>query len=146
MAIDELDRRIIDELKLDGRISYQDMGERIGLSPTAVKRRMDRMTSAGVIRGYTVLVDPTVDGRDTEAFVEVFCRGTVGPDELRRILGGIPDVIEAQTVTGEADALVRLRASSMPALEDALEKVRLAPQVDSTRSAIVLSQLIARRE
>ncbi|WP_234996437.1 Lrp/AsnC family transcriptional regulator [Demequina sp. NBRC 110054] len=146
MTIDGLDRRILDELKLDGRISYQDMGERIGLSPTAVKRRMDRMTAAGVIRGYTVLVDPTVDGRDTEAFVEVFCRGTVGPDELRRILSGIPDVIEAQTVTGEADALVRLRASSMPSLEEALEKVRLAPQVDSTRSAIVLSQLIARRD
>ena len=146
MALDDLDRRILEELKVDGRVSYQELGERIGLSPTAVKRRMDRMHETGAIRGYTVLIDPALDGRETEAFVEVFCRGTVGPDELRRILSGIPDVIEAQTVTGEADALVRLRATSMPALEDALEKVRLAPQVDSTRSAIVLSQLLSRRE
>ncbi|WP_084075115.1 Lrp/AsnC family transcriptional regulator [Demequina sp. NBRC 110052] len=146
MALDDLDRRILEELKVDGRVSYHELGERIGLSPTAVKRRMDRMHETGAIRGYTVLIDPALDGRETEAFVEVFCRGTVGPDELRRILSGIPDVIEAQTVTGEADALVRLRATSMPALEDALEKVRLAPQVDSTRSAIVLSQLLSRRE
>lgn len=146
MALDDLDRRILEELKVDGRVRYHELGERIGLSPTAVKRRMDRMHETGAIRGYTVLIDPALDGRETEAFVEVFCRGTVGPDELRRILSGIPDVIEAQTVTGEADALVRLRATSMPALEDALEKVRLAPQVDSTRSAIVLSQLLSRRE
>ncbi|WP_296664611.1 Lrp/AsnC family transcriptional regulator [Demequina sp.] len=144
--MDGLDRRIIDELRLDGRASYAEMGSTIGLSPSAVKRRVDRMVADGVIRGFRVRLDPDVDGAGTEAYVELFCRGTVAPEELRRILDSIPNVVEAFTVTGQADAIVRLRAGTMPDLEVALEKVRLAPQVDKTRSAIVLTRLVQSRE
>ncbi len=146
MAIDELDRRIIDLLRIDGRATFADMGVSIGLSPSAVKRRVDRMIADGVIRGFSVRLDPALDGGGTEAHVELFCRGTVAPAELRRILGAIPNVVEASTVTGQADAVLRLKAATMPDLETALEKVRLAPQVDKTRSAIVLSPLIERRD
>ncbi len=146
MSLDGLDRRIIDELRLDGRASYAEMGSTIGLSPSAVKRRVDRMVADGVIRGFRVRLDPDVDGAGTEAYVELFCRGTVAPEELRRILDSIPNVVEAFTVTGQADAIVRLRAGTMPDLEVALEKVRLAPQVDKTRSAIVLTRLVQSRE
>lgn len=145
MAIDDLDRSILALLRDDARASYAEMGDRVGLSPSAVKRRMDRMIADDVIQGFTVLIDPEVDGRSTEAYVELFCRGTVAPDELRRVLSGIPDVDEAFTVTGSADAIVRIRARNPPHLEVALEKVRLAPQVDSTRSAIVLSRLFGPR-
>jgi DNA-binding Lrp family transcriptional regulator len=69
----------------------------------------------------------------------------VAPLELTRIMSALPDVIEAWTVTGAADAVVRIRARDTASLEVALESVRLAPQVDSTRSAIVLSRLIERR-
>ncbi|MFN3866319.1 MAG: Lrp/AsnC family transcriptional regulator [Demequina sp.] len=145
MSIDDLDRSILVLLRDDARASYAEMGERVGLSPSAVKRRMDRMIADRVIQGFTVLIDPEIDGRSTEAYVELFCRGTVAPHELRRVLGGIPDVDEAFTVTGSADAIIRIRAQSPPHLEVALEKVRLAPQVDSTRSAIVLSRLFGPR-
>ncbi|WP_062380153.1 Lrp/AsnC family transcriptional regulator [Demequina pelophila] len=144
--MDELDRRIIDLLRIDGRATFADMGVSIGLSPSAVKRRVDRMIADGVIRGFSVRLDPALDGGGTEAHVELFCRGTVAPAELRRILGAIPNVVEASTVTGQADAVLRLKAATMPDLETALEKVRLAPQVDKTRSAIVLSPLIERRD
>jgi DNA-binding Lrp family transcriptional regulator len=109
-----------------------------------VKRRVDRLVADGVIRGFTIQVDPAVDGLSTEAYVELFCRGTVAPDELRRILQGVPEVVDAGTVTGDADAIVRIRSRDIPSLEDALEKVRLAPNVDHTRSAIVLSRLVNR--
>jgi len=145
VAIDDLDRGILEALREDGRASYADMGTLIGLSASAVKRRVDRMVSSGVIRGFSVLIDPEVDGRGTEAYVELFCRGNVAPLELRRIMSALPDVIEAWTVTGAADAVVRIRARDTASLEVALESVRLAPQVDSTRSAIVLSRLIERR-
>ncbi|SEJ36842.1 Lrp/AsnC family transcriptional regulator [Demequina mangrovi] len=145
MSLDDLDRRIIDELRLDGRASYAEMGLRIGLSPSAVKRRVDRMLADRVIQGFRVRLDPGLDAGGTEAYVEVFCRGTVAPEELRRILESIPNVVEAFTVTGQADAIVRLRAATMPDLEIALERVRLAPQVDKTRSAIVLSRLVESR-
>ncbi len=142
MNIDDLDRRIIDELRVDGRASFADIGKRVGLSPSAVKRRIDRMTAEGVIRGFGVRLDPTVDGQAIEAMVELFCTGTVAPEELRRILGGNAHVVEAWTVTGSADALVRMRAATMVDLEDALETIRLARQVDNTRSALVLSRLV----
>ena len=145
MQLDATDRRLVDELRVDGRASFAQLGSRIGLSPSAAKRRVDRLVADGVIRGFGVRLDPAVDGRAIEAWVELFCTGNVAPHELTRILSGIPGVVEALTVTGQADALVRLRAQTMPDLEDALEQVRLAPQVDKTRSAIVLSYLVDAR-
>jgi DNA-binding Lrp family transcriptional regulator len=145
MPIDDLDHRIIDELRVDGRASFAVLGLRVGLSASAVKRRVDRLVATGVIRGFGVRLDPDVDGQKIESYVELFCRGTVAPHELTRILGAIPNVVEALTVTGQADAIVRLRAATMPDLEVALEKIRDAAQVDKTRSAIVLSQLVDER-
>lgn len=56
----------------------------------------------------------------------------------------MPEVVDAGTVTGSADAVVHMRSRDLPALEEALDRVRLAPQVDHTRSAIVLSKLVSR--
>jgi DNA-binding Lrp family transcriptional regulator len=142
--MDALDYGIIDRLRLNARAGYGEIGEVIGLSASAVKRRVDKLVADGVIRAFTIQVDPSVDGLSTEAYVELFCRGTVAPEELRRMLSGIPEVVDAGTVTGSADAIVHIRSRDIPSLEDALERVRLAPNVDHTRSAIVLSRLIHR--
>lgn len=142
--MDNLDYGIIDLLRLNSRAGYGDIGEKIGLSASAVKRRVDRLVAENVIRAFTIQVDPAVDGMNTEAYVELFCRGTVAPDELKRMLSGVPEVVDAGTVTGSADAIVRMLARDIPSLELALERVRNAPNVDHTRSAIVLSRLIHR--
>ncbi|MFC0680230.1 Lrp/AsnC family transcriptional regulator [Lysobacter korlensis] len=142
--MDDLDAGILEELRQNARASYGDIGARIGLSASAVKRRVDRLVADGVIRGFTIQVDPAVDGLATEAYVELFCRGTVAPRELKRILSGVPEVVDAGTVTGSADAIVHMRSRDIPSLEMALERVRVAPNVDHTRSAIVLSRLINR--
>jgi DNA-binding Lrp family transcriptional regulator len=142
--VDDLDAGILEELRQNARASYGDIGARIGLSASAVKRRVDRLVADGVIRGFTIQVDPAVDGLATEAYVELFCRGTVAPRELKRILSGVPEVVDAGTVTGSADAIVHMRSRDIPSLEMALERVRVAPNVDHTRSAIVLSRLINR--
>jgi DNA-binding Lrp family transcriptional regulator len=109
-----------------------------------VKRRVDKMVTEGTIRGFTVHVDPTVEGLAVEAYVELFCQGTVSPSDLQRILSGVPEVINAGTVSGDADAIVHMRAKDIGALEDALERVRIAPNVNHTKSSIVLSRLIHR--
>jgi DNA-binding Lrp family transcriptional regulator len=111
---------------------------------TPVLATVTSASAWGVIRSFTIQVDPAVDGLGTEAYVELFCRGTVAPDELKRILSGVPEVVDASTVTGSADAMVHIRSRDIPSLEDALERVRIAPSVDHTRSAIVLSHLIHR--
>ena len=142
--MDALDYKILDLLKLNSRTGYGDIGQVIGLSASAVKRRIDRLVASGIIRGFTIQLDPALDGTVTEAYVELFCRGTVAPAELKRILAQVPEVVDAGTVTGSADAIVHMRSRDIPSLELALEKLRIAPNVDHTRSAIVLSNLIRR--
>lgn len=143
--MDNLDHRIIDLLRLNSRSGYGDIGVQVGLSASAVKRRVDRLVADGTIRAFTIQVDPAVDGLSTEAYVELFCRGTVAPDDLKRIFSAVPEVVDAGTVTGSADAIVHMRSRDIASLEVALERVRLAPNVDHTRSAIVLSRLIHRQ-
>lgn len=142
--MDAIDSRIIDQLRQNARTGYGDIGDVVGLSASAVKRRVDRLVADGVIRGFTVQVDPAVEGMAVEAYVELFCRGTVSPEDLRRLLSAVPEVVDAGTVTGEADAIVHMRSRDIPSLEEALERVRAAPNVDHTRSAIVFSRLVHR--
>jgi DNA-binding Lrp family transcriptional regulator len=142
LRLDAVDQRIIALLQQDARASYSDIGAKISLSAPAVKRRVDRLRSSGVIRGYTAIVDPGAVGWTTEAFVELFCTGRTSPQQLRTAAKRHPAVVGAYTISGEADALVHLRATDMAALEQALENLRAEPFVTSTRSMIVLSRLV----
>jgi DNA-binding Lrp family transcriptional regulator len=142
LRLDPIDQRIIALLQEDARSSYSEIGERVALSAPAVKRRVDRLRSNGVIRGYTALIDPGAVGWTTEAFVELFCTGRTSPQQIRAAAKRHPAVVGAYTISGEADALVHLRAVDMAGLEEALEKLRAEPFVTSTRSMIVLSRLV----
>ena len=142
--MDPLDQSIVSCLLRDARATYNEIGSEVGLSAPAVKRRVDRLRASGAIRGFTVLVDPAVLGWTTEAYVEIYCKGTVAPEALRRSLEAVPEVVGACTVSGSADALVHMLASDIKQLERAIERVRDEPNVDHTRSVIVLSRLIDR--
>lgn len=142
--MDQIDRAILDALRANARLSYADLGVKVALSASAAKRRVDRLVADGIIQGFTIQVDPALDGMGTEAYVELFCRGTVAPNDLKRILAAVPEVVDAATVTGEADAIVRIRSRDVVSLEVALESIRAATSVDHTRSALVLSQLVRR--
>jgi DNA-binding Lrp family transcriptional regulator len=140
--MDEVDRRIVALLSADARASYAEIGAQVSLSAPAVKRRVDRLRASGVIRGYTAILDPAAIGWTTEAFVELFCTGKTSPAQLKAATRRHPEVVGAYTVSGEADALVHLRAADMAHLEQALERLRAEPFVTSTRSMIVLSRLV----
>lgn len=141
---DEIDSKILSCLMRDGRATYGDIGRSVGLSAPAVKRRVDRLRSTGAIRGFTALVDPSALGWTTEAYVELYCEGTVSPQELRRSLERVPEVVSACTISGAADALVHLLATDTQHLEQALERIRDHPNIDHTETVIVLSPLIDR--
>jgi DNA-binding Lrp family transcriptional regulator len=104
---------------------------------------VDKLLDAGVLRGFTALVDPGALGLGTEAFVEVHCRGNVAPFRIRDGLLSMPEVVEAFTVSGAADAIVHLRASGIAHLESALERLRALDFVDRTISTVVLSTLVS---
>ena len=142
--MDDVDHRIVHALVANGRATFLEIGDQVGLSASAAKRRFDKLVESGAIRGFTAQIDPKVLGWRTEAYVEVYCKGTVSPAELQRSLEMIPEVVGACTVTGSADALLHLLAEDVAHLERALERVRTERNVDHTVSIIVLSRLIDR--
>lgn len=137
-----MDQRIVALLVADARSSYAEIGARVSLSAPAVKRRVDRLRSSGVIKGFTTVVEPSAVGWTTEAFVELFCTGRTTPAQITVATRRHPEVVGAYTVSGEADALVHLRAADIGHLEQVLERLRAEPFVTSTRSMIVLSRLV----
>jgi DNA-binding Lrp family transcriptional regulator len=128
----------------NARLPYPAIAGEVGLSATAVKRRIDRLVADGTITAFTVAVDPAALGATTEAFVEVFCAARTSPAELRALAESHPAVVAAYTVTGSADALFHLRCTDTRDLEATLEDIRASDVVERTDSVIVLSRLVAR--
>ena len=141
LRLDELDRKILAHLIENGRESFAALGQRIGLSTAATKRRVDRLRHDGVIRRFTTDIEPAALGWTIEAFVELYCEGRVPPDGMRALARSIPEVSEAYTVTGEADGVLLVRASDAAHFEKVLGVIRNHPGVSRTRSAVVLSHL-----
>jgi DNA-binding Lrp family transcriptional regulator len=140
--MDAVDQRIVALLVADARASYAEIGAKVSLSAPAVKRRVDRLRSSGVIKGFTAVIEPSALGWTTEAFVELFCTGRTTPAQITVATRRHPEVVGAYTVSGQADALVHLRAADIGHLEQALERLRAEPFVTSTRSMVVLSRLV----
>lgn len=144
MRLDALDERIVAFLLEDGRASFAEIGADVGLSASAVKRRVDRLRETGAITGFTAKVDPAAMGWTTEAFVELYCKGKTPPARIRDTLARYPQVLSACTVTGEADAVIHLLAADMQHFERLLERISAEPFVVRTKSVLVLSRLVSR--
>ncbi|TWF94977.1 AsnC family transcriptional regulator [Saccharopolyspora dendranthemae] len=145
LRMDALDQRIISHLVTDARASYAEIGSDVGLSAPAVKRRVDKLLDQGVLQGFTAVVDPEALGWGTEAFVEVHCHGNVPARRIRSGLEPLPEVVAAYTVSGQADAIVHLRAADIHHLEEAMERLREVDFVSRTVSTVVLSRLLERQ-
>ena len=144
MSLDGIDERIVAALIEDARASYATIGGLVGLSAPAVKRRVDRLCASGAIKGFSARVDPAALGWTTEAFVELFCRGQTSPADIRAAVSRYPEVVSACTVTGEADALLQIRAADVRHFEQVVERIRAEPFTARTRSVIVMSRLVDR--
>jgi len=142
--LDDMDERILAELTQHARATFAEIGQTVNLSAPAVKRRVDRMLDNGVIKGFTTVVDRNALGWNTEAYVQVFCHGTISPDQLRAAWADMPEVVSAATVTGTSDAILHVLARDMRHLEAALERIRSSADIERSESIVVLSNLIDR--
>jgi Lrp/AsnC family transcriptional regulator, leucine-responsive regulatory protein len=142
--IDELDHEILALLREDGRRTYDDIARHVSLSAPAVKRRVDRLRSTGAIRGFTAVLDPAAMGWRTEALVELFYAPGTLLDAVATALATVPEVVEAWSVTGEPDAVVRVRTQDNADLERVIMVLQRDGNVVRTRSQIVLSRLVSR--
>lgn len=146
MALDDLDLALVRLLQANARDTYAEMGKQVGLSAPAVKRRIDRLREVGAIRGYTVRLDPAVFGWSTEAYVEIFCRPRTSPADIHAVISKYPEVVSACTVTGDSDAILRVRAQDVRHFEQVVERIGAERFVVRTRSVMVLSRLVDRHE
>ncbi len=144
MAFDDLDRSIVAALVADARATYAEVGVAVGLSAPAVKRRVDRLLASGAITGFSARVDASALGWTTEAYVELFCQGRTTPGDIAAAVAKHPEVVDACTITGDADALLHIRAADVRHFERVVERIGAEPLVVRTRSAIVLSRLVSR--
>lgn len=142
--LDETDELILAELAEHARATFAEIGERVNLSAPAVKRRVDRLLDNGVIRGFTTVIDRQAVGWTTEAYVQVYCHGTISPDQLRAAWVSMPEVVSAATVTGTSDAILHVLARDMRHLESTLEQIRNSADIERSESIVVLSNLIDR--
>jgi Lrp/AsnC family leucine-responsive transcriptional regulator len=136
------DRRILSLLLEDGRRTYDDIARRVKLSPPSVKRRIDRLRASGALRGFTAIVDQAALGWQTEALVELFYRPGTTLDAVAGTLREHPEVVEAWSVTGDADAIARVRTADNSDLERLIIDLQRNGMVERTRSQVVLSRLV----
>ena len=142
--MDAVDRKILSLLVEDGRRTYDDIGTRVGLSAPSVKRRVDRLRERGALEGFTAVVDHGAMGWNTEALVELFYRPGTTLDEVAATLREHPEVVEAWSVTGDADAIARVRTEDNAALERLIMDLQRNGLVVRSRSQVVLSRLVGR--
>jgi len=142
--MDATDRKILALLQEDGRRTFGDIAARVRLSAPSVKRRVDRLRAQGALEGFTAIVDHGALGWHTEALVELFCRPGTTLDEVAATLREHAEVVEAWSVTGEADAIARVRTEDNRDLERLIIDLQRDGQIERTRSQIVMSRLVSR--
>jgi Lrp/AsnC family leucine-responsive transcriptional regulator len=142
--MDAADRQILALLVEDGRRTYDDVARRVALSAPAVKRRVDRLRARGALQGFTAVVDHSALGDSTEALIELFFAPGTLLDAVAATLRGCPEVAEAWSVTGEADAIARVRTRDNADLERLIMDLQRNGLVQRTRSQVVMSRLVHR--
>src|ERR1700760_360198 len=142
--LDAIDRKIVASLQQSAKRTFADIGADVGLSATAVKRRVDRLEGDGVILGYGARINWRALGEAIESLIEIYCADRTSPADVGRSLSTVQEIISAFTVSGEADAVIRVRVDSIDHLEKLVERLRRDPNIVRTRTLIVLSTLLDR--
>jgi Lrp/AsnC family transcriptional regulator, leucine-responsive regulatory protein len=136
--VEEIDRAIVAALSLDGRLSYTDLADKVGLSVSAVHQRVRRLEQRGVLRGYAARVDYAAVSLPLTAFVAVRPLDLTQADDAPEKLAGLAEIEACYSVAGEDHYLLLVRVQSPSDLERLLHDIRSAANV-TTRTTVVLS-------
>jgi len=143
--IDETDARILYLLQRDGRESYADVGQAVGMSGPSAHERVKKLESRGIIRGYAAIIDPTLVGYGVLAFIFIKqVPGTIATDLTGNFID-IDEIEECHHLAGEADYLLKVRATDTRHLERVLHQIQQVPHVFTTETQVVFSSAFERR-
>ncbi len=144
--LDEIDRRLLNALQQDARLSNVELARRVDLSPTGLQKRLRKLEDNGLIQGYVALVNREALGFDLLCFVQVtlYRHETEQVNGFRQAIAVLPEVLECHHVTGEYDYLLKVLLRNRKHLESFLmEALTPVPGVDKIRTSIVLNELKA---
>ncbi|MBI3688172.1 MAG: AsnC family transcriptional regulator [Actinobacteria bacterium] len=133
-----MDRLIVRALCEDGRMSYTDLAERVGLSVSAAHQRVRRLELRGVLTGYAARVDWDTVDLPLTAFVSIKPIDPAAPDDAPDRLAHLAGIEACHSVAGEESYILKVRVSGPSALETLLQDIRAAANV-ATRTTVVLS-------
>jgi Lrp/AsnC family leucine-responsive transcriptional regulator len=138
--VDALDSEIIDVLRADGRISFSELGRRIGLSTNATAARVRRLEHSGVITGYRAILgaDAPVAEDGLEAFIDVRLDPARKSEEFLEWTRRIPEIRDAVHVTGAYDYLVHIRVAGTAALDRLLRSMKNEGGATHTQTRLAL--------
>src|SRR3954452_23847366 len=136
--LEATDRKILELLANDGRMSFTDLGKATGLSTSAVHQRVKRLEARGLIKGYGATIDHEQLGLPLTAFISIRPIDPSQPDDSPERLRGLPEIESCWSVAGDESYILKVRVATPIALEDLLARIRAAANA-STRTTIVLS-------
>lgn len=136
--MEDTDRLIVTALVEDGRISYTDLAERVGLSVSAVHQRVRRLEQRKIINGYSARVDYDALGLSMTAFIAIRPIDASAPDDAPERLAHLTEIEACYSVAGDDNYLLLVRVPNPVGLERLLQEIRSAANV-TTRTTIVLS-------
>jgi Lrp/AsnC family leucine-responsive transcriptional regulator len=134
----DVDRALMAVLARDGRASYTELAERVGLSVSAVHQRVRRLEQRGLITGYRATLDAKQLGLPLTAFVSITPADVAQNDEAPTLLAHLDAIEECHAVAGVESYILKVRVASPDALETLLKEIRAAANV-TTRTTVVLS-------
>jgi Lrp/AsnC family transcriptional regulator, leucine-responsive regulatory protein len=137
-TMEEMDRRILRRLALDGRMSFTDLAKETGLSTSAVHQRVRRLEQRGDILGYRAILDSRQIGLPLTAFVSLTPIDPAAPDDVPERLAEVLEIVECHSVAGAESYILKVRVGEPGDLEELLGRIRSLANV-STRTTIVLS-------
>ncbi|MCS7083255.1 MAG: Lrp/AsnC family transcriptional regulator [Bacteroidetes bacterium] len=144
LPLDAIDRRILNLLQENGRLTNADLAERVGLSPPPTLRRVRKLEQEGYIRKYVALLDPYKIGRGTLAFVFVSLREHTleAIAQLRQAVEHMPEVLECYHIAGQTDFLLKVAVRDIAEYEDfVLHKLTPAAPIRQIETRFVLRAL-----
>jgi Lrp/AsnC family leucine-responsive transcriptional regulator len=142
VALDALDRRIIDILTNEGRVSFKELADRVHRAPSSVADRVRRLEHARVITGYAAVVDRRALGRDVRAVVDVALPPGLDPAEFERRLASRDEVALALYVTGPADYTVIVDCAGADGLDTFVRWLKAEGGAARTESKFVLRPVL----
>lgn len=139
--LDEKDWALLEALQEDARLSYAELGRRVGLSPPAATERVKRLEDHGIITAYRAVVDPAKLGKGLSVLIRVSIPNK-DYQKFQRFLGDTPEVLECHHISGSEAFQIRAAVASVADLETLLHRISAYGQ---TATSLVLSTSMERR-